>query len=283
MNVADAMTPRSELVTVELPGTREDVLTYLQEREFSSVPVVKETDAGERYRGLVSREDLIEQPDEDQLALLMQDVPTTAADASLVEAARLMVAEGARRVPVVSEDGELEGIVTITDVVRAIADGDVDGDSEVGGLARRDVNTVYAGTPLPVAEREIAYANVPYAVVLGDDAEMAGIITEVDVIDVARVVEGEDDIGDSIAGQDDDWMWEGIKAVGNRYFPTRNVEIPGEPVREFMTADPVTVSSTKTAREVAQLLLTHDVEQLPLVSGDDLTGIVRDIDLLSAL
>ncbi|GAA0649766.1 CBS domain-containing protein [Salarchaeum japonicum] len=283
MNVADAMTPRSELVTVELPGTREDVLTYLQEREFSSVPVVKESDAGERYRGLVSREDLIEQPDEDQLALLMQDVPTASADASIVEAARLMVAEGARRVPVVGGDDELEGIVTITDVVRAIADGDVAGDSEVGGLARRDVNTVYEGTPLPVSEREIAYANVPYAVVLDDDAEMAGIITEVDVIDVARVVEGEDDIGDSIAGQDDDWMWEGIKAVGNRYFPTRNVEIPGEPVREFMTTDPVTVSSTKTAQEVAQLMLTHDVEQLPLVSGDDLTGIVRDIDLLSAL
>ncbi|QDX40218.1 CBS domain-containing protein [Salarchaeum sp. JOR-1] len=283
MNVADAMTPRSELVTVELPGTREDVLTYLQEREFSSVPVVKESDAGERYRGLVSREDLIEQPDEDQLALLMQDVPTTTTDASLVEAAQLMVAEGARRVPVVVGDDELEGIVTITDVVRAIADGDVDGDSEVGGLAKRDVNTVYEGTPLPVSEREIAYANVPYAVVLDDDAEMTGILTEVDVIDVARVVEGEDDIGDSIAGEDDDWMWEGIKAVGNRYFPTRNVEIPAESVSEFMTADPVTVSSTKTAQEVAQLMLTHDVEQLPLVSGDDLTGIVRDIDLLSAL
>jgi len=282
MNVADAMTPRSELVTVELPGTREDVLTYLQEREFSSVPVVK-NDEGERYRGLVSREDLIEQPDEDQLALLMQEVPTTTADTSVVEAARLMVAEDARRVPVVGDDDELEGIITITDVVRAIADGDIDGVSEVGGLARRDVNTVYEGTPLPVSEREIAYANVPYAVVLDDDAEMTGIITEVDVIDVARVVEGEDDIGDSIAGQDDDWMWEGIKAVGNRYFPTRNVEIPAEPVSEFMTADPVTVSSTKTAQEVAQSMLTHDVEQLPLVNGDDLTGIVRDIDLLSAL
>ena len=79
MNVADAMTPREDLVTVSLPGTREDVLTYLQERSFSSVPVVKPTEDGdgETFRGLVTREALIEQPDEDQLALLVEEVPTT--------------------------------------------------------------------------------------------------------------------------------------------------------------------------------------------------------------
>ena len=84
MNVADAMTTRSELVTVELPGTRDDVLEYLQEHGFSSVPVVKGTDDGEAYRGLVSRDALIEHPDEDQLALLVEEVPTTTVDATLL-------------------------------------------------------------------------------------------------------------------------------------------------------------------------------------------------------
>ncbi len=45
------------------------------------------------------------------------------------------------------------------------------------------------------------------------------MLTEVDIIAVARVVEGEDDTGDSVANQDDDWAWEGIKAVGGRYIP----------------------------------------------------------------
>ncbi|WP_121820972.1 CBS domain-containing protein [Halostella salina] len=282
MNVADAMTPRSEVVTVEVPGTRDDALEYLQERSFSSVPVVKPTDGREEFRGLVSRESLIERPDEDQLALLMDDgVPTTTQDTSLEAVAHLMVTERERRIPVV--DGELEGIVTVTDVIRAMADADVDGDREVGELASRDINTVWAETPLPVAEREIFYANVPYAVVLGDDGAMTGVITEVDILDVARVVEGEAETGDSIANQDDDWAWEGIKAVGNRYLPTRNVEIPAGPVREFMTGDVVTVTSRKTAREAAQAMITNDVEQIPLVSGDDLAGIVRDVDLLGAL
>ena len=281
MKVGEAMTPRSEVVTVELPGTRDDVLEYLQERSFSSVPVIKETDEGEQFRGLISRDDLIENPDEDQLAILMREVPTTTQDATIEEVAALMVEEGTRRVPVV--DGELEGIVTVTDVVRAIADGDADGSTELGELAARDVNTTYVEVPLTVAERELYYANVPYAVVLDEEGEMGGVLTEVDIIEVARVVEGEDDTGDSIADEDSDWKWESIKAVGKRYLPTRNVEIPAAPVGEFMTEDVVTVTGTKTAKDAAQMMLRHDIEQIPMVSGDELTGIVRDINLLEAL
>ncbi len=275
------MTPRSEVVTVELPGMRDDVLTYLQERGFSSVPVVKPTAEGETYRGLVSREDLIEQPDEDQLALLMREVPTTTAETDVVEVAALMRETGARRVPIV--DGRLEGIVTVTDVIRAIAEGLVDGDRPVGELATEAVNTTWVETPLPVAARELGYATVPYAVALDDEGEMAGILTEEDIIAVARVVEGEDDTGESMAGQDDEWMWEGIKAVGNRYLPTRNVELPADVVAECMTADVRTVSRRKTAREAARTMLDADVEQLPLVSGGELVGVVRDVDLLAAL
>jgi CBS domain-containing protein len=281
MNVADAMTPRSEVVMAELPGTRDEALAHFQQGGFSSMPIVKRDDDDEEFRGLVSRADLIERPDEDQLALLVREVPTTSRDASLEELARLMVEEDTRRVPVV--DGRLEGIITITDLVRAIADGAVETDATAGAVASRDLNTTYAGTPLAVAEREIYYANDPYAVVLDGEGEMTGMLTEVDVIEVAAVVEGEDSTGDSIAGQDDEWMWEGIKAVGNRYLPTRNVEIPDGPVEEFMTADVVTVSARKPVREVAQSMITNDVEQIPLLDGGDLVGIVRDVDLLSAV
>jgi CBS domain-containing protein len=281
MNVADAMTPREELVTVELPGTRDDVLEYLQEREFSSVPVVKRTDDGEAYRGLVSREELIERPDEDQLAVLMREVPTVTGDSTIEAAARLMVEAGTRRVPVV--DGGLDGIITITDVIHAIARGEVPVDTTAGEIATRDVNTTYVETPLPVAERELYYANVPYTVCLDGEGRMAGILTEADIIEVARVVEGEDDTGDSVAGQDDEWMWEGIKAVGKRYIPTRNVEIPAEPVSKFMSGEITAVPRSRPAIEVAQTLITEDIEQVPMVAGDELVGIVRDVDLLEAV
>ena len=281
MDVADVMTARAELVTVSLPGTREDALSYLQEQDFSSVAVVKEEDGNEAFRGLVTRESLISRPDEDQLAILAEERPTIASDATITELARLMLEEGTRRVPVV--DDALVGIVTVTDVIQAMADGDVDGEAPVGDLVREGIHTLYQGAPLPVAERQLAHAGVPYGVVLDDDADMCGVLTEVDILGVARIVEGETETGESVANQDDEWMWEGIKTVGSRYMPTRNVEIPAEPVSDFMSADVITLTRTKTAQEAAQRMVSADIEQIPLVSGGKLSGIVRDVDLLEAL
>jgi IMP dehydrogenase len=283
MNVADAMTAREDVVTVSIPGTRDDALEYLQGGSFSSIPVVKETDDGEQFRGLLTREALIARPDEDQLALLVEEVPTIGGDATLAEVAELVIETGERRIPVV-EDDRFVGIITVTDLIRALANGEVPGtDREVGELATSAVNTTYQETPLTVAQCELAFAEVPYAVVLDGEGDTEGMVTEVDIIEVARVEEGEDDTGGSFANQDDEWMWEGIKTTGNRYTPTRNVQLPAEPVRHFMTEDLVTVTKRRTAEEAAQLLISNDIEQLPLMTADDMVGIVRDSDLLTAV
>lgn len=282
MTVEDVMTKREDVVTVEVPGTRDDALEYLQTGKFSSVPAIKPTDDGEVFRGIISRSSLINNPNEDQLALLVEDLPPTTADTSIADVAVQMVEDQQRRVPVLDGD-QLQGIVTVTDIVRAIAHGDPDVGAEVGAVSGEDVNTVYQGTPLPVAEREIAYAGVPYAVVLDEDGQMNGMLTEVDILNVARVVEGEEGMGDSIANQDDEWAWEGIKAVGNSYMPTRNVEIPNGAVETFMTEDIISVSNKRPVTEAAQSMIEDDIEQIPIVNGGSLAGIVQDIDLLEAL
>jgi len=299
MNVADAMTPGEDVVTVALPGTRSDVLEYLQERSFSSVPVVNPGEEGPEFRGLVSREALIEQPDEDQLVMLLEEVPTTEKETPLPEVARTMVDEQARRVPVVesgepssadssddtasAEGGRFEGIITITDVVHAIASGDQETDDVVEAYASPNVNTTYEGAPLLVAEREMYYANVPYTVTLEETGRMSGILTEVDIIDVARIVEGEEETGNNFPDQDSQWSWEGIKGVGSRSLPTRDIELPEGPISDFMSDDVVTVSAQTSVQEAAQQMISNDIEQIPIVTGERLAGIVCDIDILEAL
>ena len=280
MNVEDVMTPREKVVTVEIPGTRDDALEYLQDRAFSSVPVVKQTEDGEVYRGIISRGALIERPDEDQLALLADEVDPTSRETALSEVAARMLNTGERRIPVVNGT-TLEGIVTVTDLVRAIARGEGE-ELTVEAVKKNSVNCIYTETPLTIVERELAYAKLPYAVALDEDG-VAGIITEVDILEVARVVEGEEETGESIANQDSEWAWEGIKAVGNSYLPTRNVEIPNGPARAFMTDGLVTVGNPHSVEEAARLMLEHDIEQIPVMSGNDLAGVVQDIHLLEAL
>ena len=134
MNVADAMTPRDSLVTSVVPGSRSDVLARLQDDEFSSVPIVNEETGA--FRGLVSREQLIANPDEDQLAMLVEDVPTVGPDAELDAVARRFRDGDQRRLPIVEGD-ELLGLVTITDIVHAIANSKVAADATADQLDRK--------------------------------------------------------------------------------------------------------------------------------------------------
>ena len=281
MQVSDVMTPRGDLVTATVPGSREDVLRVLQDRAFSSVPVIKESEDGEVFRGLVSRERLIEEPDEEQLALLLEEIEPIEPTTDLVALAQHMVRTGARRVPVV--DGGLDGIVTITDVVHALANGELAVEDEVGQYAASRINTVFVEATLPAAERCLYYSEEPYAVVLDDEGDITGMLTEVDIVEVAEVVQGSEGWGDSIANEDSEWAWEGIKAIGNRILPTRNVEFPDEHVRAVMSEDVITISGTRSVKEAAQLLIGNDIEQLPVMQGDQLVGIVKDMNLLNAI
>ena len=80
------------------------------------LPVVKEdTDI---LVGLVTRSDLINNPDEEQIAMLMsRDLITVKPGDDVVDAARVMMENNVRRVPVVNDDGELVGIITSFDLV----------------------------------------------------------------------------------------------------------------------------------------------------------------------
>jgi len=56
-----------DVAFVEIPGSRDDVLKTLQDRNVSGVPVVKK---GEVV-GMITRTDLLRNREEDQTALLM--------------------------------------------------------------------------------------------------------------------------------------------------------------------------------------------------------------------
>ncbi len=50
-----------------------------------------------------------------------------------------------------------------------------------------------------------------------------------------------------------------------------------------MTDEVVTVSAEMSIQEAAQRMITNDIEQIPMVTGEDLVGVVCDVDLLEAL
>ena len=274
MKITELMTP--EVVTAELPGTREDVIEILQEGEISSIPVTKDG----QYRGLISREELLREGDEDQLAMLMREVPTVSPDATVEDCAGLMLGEEERRIPV-AEDGGVAGIVTLTDIVEHIAGlGD---ETDIGELIDGRVLTVWADTPVRVAVETLTLADETAACVLDEDCEMVGIVTETDCIRVSDVDTSSEELGESVANQDDDWMWEGIKATSTQLMPVSKVTFPDAPVSDYMAEDVVTVVRSTDVSDAAEAMTENEVQHLPVKRGDDLVGMLRDTDLLRAV
>jgi IMP dehydrogenase len=274
MKITELMTP--DVVTAGLPGTREDVIEILQEGEISSIPVTKDG----QYRGLVSREELLRDGDEDQLAMLMSEVPTVSTDATVKDCARLMLDEDERRVPVV-EDGDVVGIVTLTDIVEHLAG--LENGRDIGELIDGRVLTVWEKTPIGVAVETLTLADETAACVLDDSREMVGIVTETDCVRVSDVDTSSEELGESVANQDDDWMWEGIKATSTQLMPVSKVTFPDAPVSDYMAEDVVTVVRSTDVSDAAEAMTENEVQHLPVKRGDDLVGMLRDTDLLRAV
>ena len=62
-----------DVASVTLPGSRDEVLKILKNKHISGVPVLKDS----KVVGIVTRTNLLQNPEEEQLALLMTRNPIT--------------------------------------------------------------------------------------------------------------------------------------------------------------------------------------------------------------
>jgi len=138
-----------DVASAELPGSRDEVLEILKTKHISGVPIVKN---GELL-GIVTRTDLLKNPEEEQIAMIMTRNPVTITpEKSIVEAARIILENNIRRLPVV-EDHSLAGIVTIADIVGAI--GRLNITTPISEYIGDNVVTVWSETPISVVGETI--------------------------------------------------------------------------------------------------------------------------------
>lgn len=108
--------------------------------------------------------------------------------ASLLDAHGLMIEQGVRRLPVVVQDNELVGIITLTDIQGTVTNSDFGEKGSRLSLDSHTVNTIMAETPVRVnpddliqdaAEAMLEYQVSGLPVVQG--SRVVGIITESDI------------------------------------------------------------------------------------------------------
>ena len=140
-----------KVVSVSVPGSREKVLDLMRKENKAVLPVIKEDN--NKLVGVVTRSDLINNPDEEQIAMLMsRNLIVASPDDDVKDAARIMIENDVRRVPVVNDDGELVGIITSFDLVsQALTKIEID--DAVEDYMITTVPTTWEKTPLNVASQ----------------------------------------------------------------------------------------------------------------------------------
>ncbi|KXB08658.1 hypothetical protein AKJ56_00685 [candidate division MSBL1 archaeon SCGC-AAA382N08] len=275
MKIKDVMTEDVQAVTV--PGSRDDAIDVFKKLEVSALPVLKK-DTGHLV-GTVRLRDIFKNPDENQLGMLVnRKFASIFPDQSLTQAAEKMLENGVRRLYVVADE-ELVGIISVRDLLARVI---MEEKKEIQVLEcmQDRVSTLWESTPLNVALEVINLSGERALPVLDDNAELIGMIGDGDIIDVSEVKESEKKELMRGGGDADKWTWDSEDRI---YITKRSLTPPEKTVEEVMVTDLIAVTKRTQVSRCAELMVENNLNQIPVMAGRKLNGIVRDEDLLEAL
>ncbi len=276
MRVKEVMS--EDIHYIQVPGNRLNALELMRERNVSGLPVVKS--GTKKLVGMVTRTDLVENPDEEQIALIMtRNIFTVSPNDNIKDAAQLMIKNGIRRVPVV-EDEELVGIITAFDIIEK-ALGKLDIKEPVKDYMLRDMPTTWERTPLNVAFEIMRYSRLKFLLALNKDGKLSGILTETDFINESEVVSERTVHNTSVGTEGDKWSWDSTNVL---YVIKNRLKFSDKEVKDVAVTDLVLATTRTTVTECANKMRHNKIEQIPVIDVEgELAGIVRATDLIKAI
>jgi CBS domain-containing protein len=276
LKVRNFMTP--DVVSVEIPGNRDDVLKILKRTGISGVPVLKEG----KLVGIITRKDMLRKSEETQLGLLMTRNPATIGpEADLAEAATQIITHKVRRLPVV-EGKELVGILSVADLITAIAQ--LKSREEIKDKFTSSTFALWEETPLSLVGRVMEISGVDAIPILDNEGVLSGIISERDLIKHSSIEDSVETSDFSNGTDDDEWTWESIRDLHTLSFGVSKVKLPARPVKTAMVTNVVSVPLNSEIGECALKMKRARVDQLPVVNSDkQLVGMLFDRDIIRVL
>jgi len=301
---------QSEVVTVSPDSPITAVVELLLDKDFTAVPVV---DEDRKVVGMVSDRDLLTRggmsvglslkraADPDFVRALhaelsnparkVRDVMTTTVisvkpDASLGSAAKLMVDEHLKRLPVIGDEGRLVGILGRLDVLNTISAVSlpqwhpearpVGTQARVAEVMSREVPAVHESATLgEIFELLIASAH-KRVVVVDDQRRVVGIIADSDL--VSRVnPESRPGLIELLVSKVP------IEAIGGEA-RKHLARVRGRSAAELMTREVVTVREEMPVASALALSAEKRVKRIPVVDAENrLVGIVGRTEMMRAL
>lgn len=267
-------------ITADIPGSRNDVLKLMVKHNLTGLPIIKKSDGS--LAGLVTRADIFQNPEEDQLAMVMNRDPLVLSPQDTVEtAATLMTTKRVTHFPVV-EGKKLVGILTPTDLLNEVEK--KASSIPVEDLALDPCVPIYQEAPLRAALVTFKASRVNALPVLDANGRLVGILTDRDVFNKS-LINGSVALTALGMGDDEDvWSWDGLRNIMKLWFEVSKIEMPAVPVRDIMVRSPTTVFKKTAVSEAARTMRRNDFGQLPVVdTKENLVAMLYDINAISIL
>ena len=278
MKVKDAMS--KDLIIGYIPGTITDALKILAKHNVSGIPILKKDT--KKVVGVITRNDIFRNPDEEQLALIMSSDPTIInKDKELVDAAKLLFEKRIHGLPVVDKRKNLVGIISPTDILKTLPN---DYKDVVENYYTSNLTPVYQENPITIIMEIINITNETALPILNDERKLVGIVSEGDLFKLSHIRESISRTDMGMGGDEDAWTWEGIRDTVRLYYSTTTIDLPPVPVKEVMVTDVIKAFRNDPIPEVSMKMYKNNISHIPVVDSENrLVGMVTDIDLMSCM
>jgi CBS domain-containing protein len=225
---------------------------------------------------------MLRKAEETQLGLLMTRNPVTIGpDATLGDAARLIIEKKVRRLPVV-EEKTLVGILSVADLITAIAQ--LKYREEIKDRFTSTTFALWEETPLSLVGRVMEISGVDAIPILDGEGVLSGIISERDLIKHSSIEDSVETSDFSNGTDDDEWTWESIRDLHTLSFGVSKVKLPSRPVKTAMVTNVVSVPLNSEIGECALKMRRARVDQLPVVNSEkQLVGMLYDREVIRVL
>ena len=225
---------------------------------ITSGDVINFMGGGDKYKLVQVRHggNLLAAVNESVRTIMTQQITTLAHDSRIGDAVDIIVKKKIGGLPIIDDDGVLNGIVTERDVLRVLG-------------AERSTFTVedVMSSSLRVTSPDCTIANVAHDMtqyrfrrlpVVSDDV-LYGMITATDIM-----------------------KYLGSREVFSRLTTGNVAEVMGLPVRTLIGGDLYTTTPMQSINQAAREMLTRNIGALPVIEGSRLIGLVTEFDLVRA-
>lgn len=209
--------------------------------------------------------------------VMTSEVKTITPRKSIRTAAEVMLRSKIGGLPVVDDEGVLQGIITRSDLARAYME-NYRGKATVGDLAREAYATVDPYHSIFYVARVIHLDPAGKVIVVDGDERPIGVITKWDLAFAnipldARMLRGKD-------------RFRKVKAPdprgADRVVALRSYVVPV--ASDIMTPNPITITPDRDAADAAEIMVDNGIGVLPVVDEEGrLAGVITKLELMKVI